>query len=84
MTSTSRFTGAPTSARPRVVRSSVVGISETSNQSGPRPDTVRETPSTVIEPFSTTYRDNAAGRETRTTVQCSDGVRDTMAPVPST
>ena len=32
----------------------VVGISETSNQSRSSADTVSDTPSTVIEPFSTT------------------------------
>ena len=33
ITSTSRLTGVPTVARPRVVSSRVVGISDTSNQS---------------------------------------------------
>ena len=37
MMSTSRLTRVPTSALPRVVRSSVVGINDTSNQSWPRP-----------------------------------------------
>ncbi len=57
MMSTSRFTCVPTGARPSVVSSRVVGISETSNQSrgwAPSPETVREIPSTVIDPFSTT------------------------------
>ena len=54
MMSTSRLTGVADAARPSVVSSSVVGISDTSNQSWPRPETVSETPSTVIEPFSTT------------------------------
>ena len=54
MTSTSRFTGVPGSACPSVVSSRVVGINDTSNQSSPRPETVSEIPSTVIEPFSTT------------------------------
>src|SRR6476659_4013556 len=56
MMSTSRLTRVPTSALPSVVRSNVVGINDTSNQSWPRSETVRDTPSTVIEPFSTTYR----------------------------
>ena len=53
----------------------VVRINDTSNQSWPRPETVRDMPSTVIEPFSTTYRDSAVGSAIRTTSQCSDGVR---------
>ena len=48
MMSTSRLTRVPTSALPSVVRSNVVGINDTSNQSWPRPETVRDTPSTVI------------------------------------
>src|SRR5690606_38940102 len=58
ITSTSRLTRVPGSAVPRVVSERVVGMSEISNhscpRSPPRPDTVSETPSTVIEPFSTT------------------------------
>ena len=53
-TSTSRFTRIPVVASPRTVRSSVSGISETWNQSSPSPDTVSDTPSTAIEPFSIT------------------------------
>src|SRR5262249_43945154 len=60
------------------------GINDTSNQSWPRPETVRDTPSTVIDPFSTTYRDSAVGSAIRTTSQCSDGVRAITCPVPST
>jgi hypothetical protein len=37
-----------------VVRSSVSGISDTSNQSSPIALTVSDTPSTAIDPFSTT------------------------------
>src|SRR3954468_12866817 len=54
--STSRLTGSPFAAAPSVVRSSVSGISDTENQSPSTAATVSETPSTAIEPFSTTYR----------------------------
>ena len=58
-TSTSRLTGSPGARSPRVVPVSVVGIRLTPNQcsSAPGADTpvtVRETPLTVMEPFSTT------------------------------
>ena len=53
-TSTSRLTGVPAAAAPRVVRSSVSGISDTENVSAVTRATVSETPSTAIEPFSTT------------------------------
>ena len=53
-TSTSRLTALPGAAAPSVVRSSVSGMSETENQSSPTATTVSETPSTAIEPFSTT------------------------------
>ena len=48
------FTVWPVSAAPRIVRSSVSGISETCSQSSPSPETVNDTPSTAIEPFCTT------------------------------
>ena len=53
-TSTSRLTGVPVVASPSSVRSSVSGISETCSQSSPTADTVSDTPSTAIEPFSIT------------------------------
>ena len=53
-TSTSRLTVLPGAAAPSVVRSSVSGMSETSNASPSTAETVRDTPSTAIEPFSTT------------------------------
>src|SRR5207302_11027562 len=56
ITSTSRLTGAPTATRPSVVTSSVVGIRLTASESPSIQDTVSDTPSTVIDPFSTTYR----------------------------
>ena len=53
-TSTSRFTGSPTDLDPSVVSPSVVGMSETVNESRAASTTVSDTPSTVMEPFSTT------------------------------
>src|SRR5690606_10037923 len=53
-TSTSRFTVSPGFRIPSVVCDNVVGISATVNVSVVTPATVSETPSTVIEPFSTT------------------------------
>src|SRR4029077_5668964 len=52
-TSTSRVTSSPGSSDPRVVVSSVCRTSATSNASSLRPLMVSETPSTVIDPFST-------------------------------
>src|SRR3954464_8444504 len=52
--STSRLTGVPGSALPRLVRCSVSGMSDTSKEPSSIRATVSETPSTVIEPFSTT------------------------------
>ena len=54
ITSTSRLTGSPGPLAPSVVSARVVGIRLISNQSSPTALTVSETPSTVIEPFSTT------------------------------
>src|SRR6478735_2959839 len=55
-TSTSRFTGVPGRSAPSVVASSVWGTSAIENVSPSSPATVSDTPSTVIEPFSTQYR----------------------------
>ena len=52
--STSRLTARPGAAEPSVVRSRVSGMSETSKPSSSTALTVSETPSTAIEPFSTT------------------------------
>ena len=52
-TSTSRFTRRPGSSSASVVSASVCGISATSNASSCSAAIVSETPSTVIEPFST-------------------------------
>src|SRR5439155_3975635 len=52
-TSTSRFTGSPGSTRPSVVTSSVCGIRATVKRWSSTAATVRLTPSTATEPFST-------------------------------
>ena len=75
ITSTSRFTGSPTSFEPSTVTLDVVGISPTLNDSSSTAITVSDTPSTVIEPFSTTYRARSAGSEKRTTSQSAAGSR---------
>src|SRR5439155_24108339 len=54
ITSTSRLTGSPTVLRPSVVSSRVAGIRLTVNAESVTDTTVREMPSTVMEPFSTT------------------------------
>src|ERR687894_752721 len=54
VTSTSRLTRSPGPFRPRVVTAAVCGISATVKPSSSTSTTVRLTPSTVIEPFSTT------------------------------
>src|SRR5262249_49768249 len=66
ITSTSRLTGSPTALRPSVVSLRVVGIRPTEKLSAPTAATVSETPSTAIEPFSTTYRPRPGGRVNRT------------------
>ena len=53
-TSTSRFTGRPGAAAPSVVCLSVSGMSDTSKPSSSTLETVRDTPSTAIDPLSTT------------------------------
>src|SRR5205085_8710341 len=59
ITSTSRLTGSPGARRPIVVSRRVVGMRLTSNQGAASSTsltalTVSETPSTAIDPFSTT------------------------------
>src|SRR5690606_18381131 len=86
-TSTSMFTGSPGTRPPRMVISKVVGISATLNSAcSPSPGsvtdaTVSDTPSTAMEPFSTTYRASRAGKVNRVTPTSS---RSTNVPVPST
>ena len=75
MTSTSRFTGSPTALAPSTVSLSVVGISPTLNDSSSTAMTVSDTPSTVIEPFSTTYFASSGGSEKRSTSHSSAGSR---------
>src|SRR5581483_2890604 len=53
-TATSRFTVVPGSASPKLVRSSVSGIRDTVKDRSSSSATVSETPSTAMEPFSTT------------------------------
>ena len=53
-TSTSRLTVSPGARTPSVVCAKVVGINATVKASGATSTTVSETPSTAIEPFSTT------------------------------
>src|SRR5260221_3241627 len=53
ITSISRFTRSPGRAARRFVWSSVYGMTATEKPPGRRPATVREIPSTAIEPFST-------------------------------
>src|SRR6185295_15270938 len=83
-TSTSRFTVRPGAAAPSVVRSSVSGMRETSNARSSTPETVRDTPSTAIEPFSTTYLSSSEGGSIRTTRELPSSVTDSIVPVPST
>src|SRR5690606_964628 len=87
-TSTSMFTGSPGTRPPRMVISKVVGINATLNSAGSPPSpgsvtetTVSDTPSTAMEPFSTTYRCSPAGKVNRVT---PDGSRSTNVPTPST
>src|SRR5437660_1572547 len=53
-TSVSRFTRSPGTSAPSVVRSAVWGMSAISKKVLPRPAIVRDTPSTVMNPFITT------------------------------
>src|SRR5437870_13155428 len=56
ITSTSMFTGSPCCLVPRFVASSVNGMRATPNRPSCALVTVKLTPSTQIDPFSTTYR----------------------------
>src|SRR5207244_12558091 len=53
-TSVSRLTLSPAASRPRLVISNVCGISATAKPASSTAATVSETPSTAIDPFSTT------------------------------
>src|SRR4051794_19587015 len=82
--STSRLTGSPSAAAPRVVRSSVSGISETVKPLASTSTTVSETPSTAIEPFSTTKRRISGGAPIRRRREWSRCSIVSMRPVAST
>src|SRR5215831_12861310 len=89
ITSVSRLTPLPGGTPPRVVAASVAGMRLTSNQGRspgppPRADTVRLTPSTAIEPFSTRYRARPGGTMILTTSQRSPLTRVVTVPTPST
>ena len=83
-TSTSSCTGSPGRRRPRVVTSRVWGTRATANQPGPTPATVRLTPSTAIDPFSTTYRSRSAGSSILTSSPSPTAVRSSTLATPST
>src|SRR5439155_6314417 len=80
ITSTSRFTGSPTSLCPNVVSLSVVGINPTANPPASTSTTVSDTPSTAIEPLSTTYRVRPGGSSKWTVSQVSPGTRRVIRP----
>src|SRR3954469_5719801 len=80
MRSTSRFTRAPAARRPRVVTSSVCGMSCTSKASPWTWFTVRLTPSMQIEPLRATYLANPLGRRTWST----PSLNAITSPTPST
>ena len=84
MMSASMLTGSPTVLAPRVVSRKVSGIRLSPTTLPSISLTVSETPSMVIEPFSTTYLVSSAGMLTRTHSQLSLGSRLTMWPRPST
>src|SRR5262249_37921263 len=67
-TSTSRLTGAPTGLTPSVVTAWVCGMSAIVKCSGVVSTTVRLTPSTVIEPFSTVPFVTVGGASTRSVI----------------
>ena len=64
--SVSRLTGAPTSLKPRVVCSSVCGISATLNRSLSTSTSVRLTPSTATDPLLTICAASSAGQANQT------------------
>src|SRR5690606_11286992 len=86
--STSRLTLSPGVRAPSVVTASVWGMMATSNQSAPSllptPETVSETPSTVMEPFSARYFERPAGMPMRMRRLSPSGVTACTRPSPST
>src|SRR5207245_2166446 len=83
-TSTSRFTAAPSARPPRLVRRSVSGISDTEKPCSPTALTVRLTPSTATEPFSTIYRASPASVSMSSTRAQPSTRAPVTVPVPST
>ena len=84
ITSFSRFTVSPGFRKPRVVKSSVCGIRATENDPAVIAATVRLTPSTVIEPFSTVNDMRAAGASMVINVPPSSWLMALTTPTPST
>src|SRR6056300_298889 len=72
-TSVSTFIRLPTSAAPSVVATKVSGMRETSAQSRPTAETVRETPSRVMDPLCATSGAMSSLREKRMTLHWSPG-----------
>ena len=88
-TSTSRFTVDPGVRAPSVVARRVSGIRPTSNHAsgssaGFTAVTVRDTPSTAIDPLTAMYRARAIGTLIRTVSHPVWAVRCTTVPTPST
>src|SRR5690606_6108639 len=81
--SVSMLTCSPTPRAPRVVAVRVSGMSDTSNQSPPTALTVREMPSTAIDPLFATKWASSEGREKRSTRQTSPSVTLSSSLVPS-
>src|SRR5690606_29783078 len=69
ITSPSRFTAAPCAFSPSVVDASVSGMSITENRPSCRRFTVKETPSTATEHFSTSQRSSNGGTRNPTTTK---------------
>ena len=67
-----------------MVTSAVCGISDTRSLSPATPTTVRLTPSSATDPWSTVTRETASGASTSTTRALSSGVTDVTVPTPST
>src|SRR5438874_2694873 len=82
--STSRFTTAPSPRSPRFVRRSVSGINDTEKPCSPTEETVRLTPSTATEPFSTMYRARPGPASISSTRANPSARAPSTVPVPST
>src|SRR5205807_2867831 len=83
MRSTSRLTASPSAARPSVVISSVCGTTATSNRGPSSAATVRLTPSTATDPFSTRYRARSPGASIAMSADEPLRLRSTTLPMPS-